>query len=52
LQGSALFRTGDRQRVLAAVQASSDGPCPRHRMLLMTCERRDRNNSDWHWVCA
>ncbi len=50
LQGSALFRTGDRQRVLAAVEGKLDETL-RATVLLMTCERRDENNSDWHWVC-
>jgi hypothetical protein len=50
LQGSALFRTGDRQRVLAAVEGKLDDTL-RAAVVLMTCERRDDNNSDWHWVC-
>jgi hypothetical protein len=50
LQGSALFRTGDRQRVHAAVEGKLDETL-RGTVLLMTCERRDENNHDWHWVC-
>jgi hypothetical protein len=50
LQGSALFHTGDRQRVHAAVEGKLDDTV-RGTVLLMTCERRDENDSDWHWVC-
>jgi hypothetical protein len=51
LQGSALFRTGDRQRVHAAVEGKLDGTL-RATVLLMTCERRDENDGDdWRWVC-
>jgi hypothetical protein len=50
LQGSALFHTGDRQRVHAAVEGKLDDTV-RATVLLMTCERRDENDSDWHWVC-
>ena len=50
LQGSALFHTGDRQRVHAAVEGKL-GDGVRGTVLLMTCERRDENDSDWHWIC-
>ncbi|HET6171996.1 MAG TPA: hypothetical protein VFD90_05300 [Gaiellales bacterium] len=50
LQGSALFHTGDRQRVHAAVEGKLDDTL-RGTVLLMTCERRDEHDSDWHWVC-
>jgi hypothetical protein len=50
LQGSALFHTGDRQRVHAAVEGKLDDGV-RGTVLLMTCERRDENDSDWHWIC-
>jgi hypothetical protein len=50
LQGSALFHTGDRQRVHAAVEGKLDDTV-RGTVLLMTCERRDEHDSDWHWLC-
>src|SRR6185436_3886725 len=50
LQGSALFHTGDRQRVHAAVEGKLDHTLS-GTVLLMTCERRDENDSDWHWLC-
>jgi len=50
LQGSALFHTGDRQRVHAAVEGKLDDTLS-GTVLLMTCERRDENDSDWHWLC-
>jgi hypothetical protein len=51
LQGSALFHTGDRQRVHAAVEGKLDGTL-RGTVLLMTCEERhDNDPNDWHWLC-
>ncbi len=50
LQGSALFHTGDRQRVHAAVEGKLDDTL-RGTVLLMTCERREENTQDWHWLC-
>jgi hypothetical protein len=50
LQGSALFHTGDRQRVHAAVEGKLDDAL-RGTVLLMTCERRDEDSQDWHWLC-
>lgn len=50
LQGSALFHTGDRQRVHAAVEGKLDDTL-RGTVLLMTCERRDEDSHDWHWLC-
>ena len=47
LQGSALFHTGDRQRVHAAVEGKLDDTL-RGTVLLMTCERRDEHSQDWH----
>ena len=43
LQGSALFHTGDRQRVHAAVEGKLDDTL-RGTVLLMTCERRDEDS--------
>ena len=43
LQGSALFHTGDRQRVHAAVEGKLDDSLS-GTVLLMTCERRDEND--------
>jgi hypothetical protein len=50
LQGSALFHTGDRQRVLAAVEGKLDDHV-RGTVLLMTCETRDERTEDWRWLC-
>jgi hypothetical protein len=50
LQGSALFHTGDRQRVHAAVEGKLDETL-RGTVLLMTCEQRSENDHDWHWMC-
>jgi hypothetical protein len=50
LQGSALFRTGDRQRVHAAVEGKLDEVL-RATVLQMTCERREEGDNDWRWVC-
>jgi hypothetical protein len=50
LQGSALFHTGDRQRVHAAVEGKLDATL-RGTILLMTCEQRNDNDGDWHWMC-
>jgi hypothetical protein len=50
LQGSALFHTGDRQRVHAAVEGKLDGEV-RGTVLLVTCEQRDEENEDWQWLC-
>ena len=50
LQGSALFRTGDRQRVHAAVEGELQ-PGLRGTVMLVTCERRDDDNKDWIWLC-
>jgi hypothetical protein len=50
LQGSALFHTGDRQRVHAAVEGKLDDDV-RGTVLLVTCEQRDEENKDWHWLC-
>lgn len=50
LQGSALFHTGDRQRVHAAVEGKLDDAI-RGTVLLMTCEHRNEHDSDWHWLC-
>ena len=50
LQGSALFKTGDRQRVHAAVEGTlADGL--RGTVLLMTCEQREDDTNDWRWLC-
>jgi hypothetical protein len=45
LQGSALFHTGDRQRVHAAVEHV------RGTVLTMTCDQREERSEDWRWVC-
>ena len=50
LQGSALFHTGDRQRVLAAVEGRLDDRV-RGTVLQMTCERREDRTEDWIWLC-
>jgi hypothetical protein len=50
LQGSALFHTGDRRRVHAAVEGKLNDEV-RGTVLLVTCEQRDEENKDWHWVC-
>jgi hypothetical protein len=50
LQGSALFHTGDRQRVHAAVEGRLDDGV-RGTVLQMTCERREERTEDWIWVC-
>ncbi len=50
LQGSALFRTGDRRRVHAAVEGKLDGDV-RGTVMLVTCEQRDEDSSDWLWLC-
>jgi hypothetical protein len=50
LQGSALFRTGDRQRVHAAVEGRLDERT-RGTVMLVTCETRDEDGGDWHWLC-
>lgn len=50
LQGSALFHTGDRQRVHGAVEGRLDDTL-RGTVLLMTCEQRHENDNDWHWLC-
>jgi hypothetical protein len=50
LQGSALFHTGDRQRVLAAVEGKLDDRMS-GTVLLMTCETRDERTEDWRWLC-
>jgi hypothetical protein len=51
LQGSALFHTGDRQRVHAAVEGKLDDTL-RGTVLLMTCEQRhDNDEKDWRWLC-
>ena len=51
LQGSALFHTGDRQRVHAAVEGKLDDTL-RGTVLLMTCEERhDNDDNDWRWLC-
>ena len=50
LQGSALFHTGDRQRVLAAVEGKLDDHVS-GTVLLMTCETRDERTDDWRWLC-
>ena len=43
LQGSALFHTGDRRRVHAAVEGTLDGDV-RGTVMLVTCERRDEDS--------
>ena len=50
LQGSALFRTGDRQRVHAAVEGELEHGL-RGTVMLVTCERRDDDSKDWIWLC-
>jgi hypothetical protein len=50
LQGSALFHTGDRQRVHAAVEGKLDDGV-RGTVLLVTCEQRDEDNEGWRWLC-
>ncbi|MDX6617881.1 MAG: hypothetical protein QOK36_267 [Gaiellales bacterium] len=50
LQGSALFHTGDRQRVHAAVEGKLDDRV-RGTVLQMTCERREDRSEDWIWLC-
>ena len=50
LQGSALFRTGDRRRVHASVEGALDGDL-RGAVMLVTCERRDEDGGDWLWLC-
>jgi hypothetical protein len=50
LQGSALFHTGDRQRVHAAVEGKLDDTL-RGTVLLVTCELHDERHQDWHWLC-
>jgi hypothetical protein len=50
LQGSALFRTGDRQRVHAAVEGELE-PGLRGTVMQVTCERRDDDSNDWIWLC-
>jgi hypothetical protein len=50
LQGSALFNTGDRQRIHAAVEGElADGL--RATVMLVTCETRDEDGDDWLWLC-
>jgi hypothetical protein len=50
LQGSALFRTGDRQRVHAAVEGELE-PGLRATVMQVTCEQRDDEHKDWIWLC-
>jgi hypothetical protein len=50
LQGSALFHTGDRQRVHAAVEGKLDEHV-RGTVLTMTCDQREERSEDWRWVC-
>ncbi len=50
LQGSALFHTGDRQRVHAAVEGRLDDDV-QGTVLLVTCENRDDDTKDWLWLC-
>ena len=50
LQGSALFRTGDRQRIHAAVEGKLAGEL-RGTIMLVTCERKDDDRDDWIWLC-
>ena len=50
LQGSALFHTGDRQRVHAAVEGKLDEDV-QGTVLLVTCEKRDDDTKDWLWLC-
>jgi hypothetical protein len=50
LQGSALFQTGDRQRVHAAVEGELADDL-RGTVLTITCEKRDEDGDDWRWLC-
>jgi hypothetical protein len=50
LQGSALFHTGDRQRVHAAVEGKLDDDV-QGTVMLVTCENRDDDTKDWLWLC-
>jgi hypothetical protein len=50
LQGSALFHTGDRQRVHAAVEGALDDGV-RGTVLTMTCDLREERSEDWRWLC-
>jgi hypothetical protein len=50
LQGSALFHTGDRQRVHAAVEGRLDDDV-QGTVMLVTCEKRDEDTKDWLWLC-
>jgi hypothetical protein len=51
LQGSALFHTGQRQRVHAAVEGMLDATL-RGTVLMITCEERNENDrGDWRWLC-
>jgi hypothetical protein len=50
LRRSAIFRTGDRQRVHAAVEGALAGDV-RGTVMLVTCERRDEDSRDWLWLC-
>jgi hypothetical protein len=51
LQGSALFHTGERQRVHAAVEGKLDATL-RGTVLMITCEERNENDrGDWRWLC-
>jgi hypothetical protein len=51
LQGSALFHTGERQRVHAAVEGKLDASL-RGTVLMLTCEERNEDDhSDWRWLC-
>jgi hypothetical protein len=49
LRGSALFATGDRRRILAAVEGKLDDRL-RGAVLLVTCEQRD-DRDEWTWLC-
>lgn len=50
LRGSALFQTGDRQRVHAAVEGEL-APGLRGTVMQVTCEQQGEDNSDWYWLC-
>jgi hypothetical protein len=50
LQGSALFHTGDRQRVHAAVEGML-GEGVRGTVFQLTCDRREERTEDWIWLC-
>jgi hypothetical protein len=50
LQGSVLFHTGDRQRVLAAVEGKLDDHV-RGTVFQVTCEQREERTEDWTWLC-